>query len=238
MKTSKVYLSVMGSALLAMGILLGFIISAVIVWGDLEATVFTNGVKGDKSLSNLNCPVLITPREIGTVSVILKNPANQLSDRYLRAFISEGYASLIRETKTKIPLPPNGSQKVEWKVYPEDAAYKRVILFRVYINAKYPYPSMSGNCGIVKIDIPWLNGNQVLAITSGISLVSMVIGIVLIETRETRTIVKVRSVKNAAYFLAGSLILTSILSYFGFWLLGLIGLAVGIILLGVIIFRR
>ena len=238
MKKDKPYLKVIGGSILTVGIVLGFIITAVIVWGDLEASVFTSGINGEKSLKNLNCPVFITPKEIGTVSVVLKNPANKLSDRYLRAYITEGYASLVRETKTKIPLPPNGKQKVEWKVYPEDAAYKRVILFRVYMNAKYPYPSMSGNCGIVKIDIPWLNGNQILIITSSLTLITMILGVVFIELGSQETNSKRDTMKNAIYFLAGSLIFSSVVSYFGMWLVGLLGLAVGIILVGVILFRR
>ena len=47
---------------------------------------------------------------------------------------------------------------------PEDAAYDRIIFFRVYVNAKYPYPSMGGSCGIILLDWWGLTGNQILAI--------------------------------------------------------------------------
>jgi hypothetical protein len=238
MKQKLLSWQIVGGVLLSFGILLGFAINSVIVWGDLEATVFTNGINGESSFKNLNCPVIITPKETGTVSVVIKNPVDKMSDRYLRAFITEGYATLVREIKTKISLSPKGKQKVEWKVYPEDAAFERVILFRVYMNAKYPYPSMSGNCGIIKIGIPWLRGDQILAIASGMSLSSFALGAVVINVRGTSKKKKVNSTRNAAYILAVCLFITAVLSYFGFWLLGLMGLTVAIILVGLIIFHR
>ena len=228
---------IFGGIFLSLGILLGFILCGVIVWGDLEASVFTSGGNGDSTQMNLNCPVVITPAETGTISVILKNPADKESDRYLRASVTEGFATLVRETKTKVPLPANGKQKVEWKVYPEDAAFKRVILFRVFVNAKYPYPSMSGYCGIVKINTPWLGGNQLLAIASLISVACLVTGSVIWEIGVKPTTTKARFSRNAVYFLAGILVLSAIVSYFGLWLIGLLGVAVAIILVGVIIFR-
>ena len=237
MKQKDVIKKILGGIFLSVGILTGFIICSVIVWGDIEASVFTSGEKGDSSIKNLRCPILITPKETGTISVVLNNPADKESDRYLRAFVSEGYATLVREIKAKVPLPANGKQKVEWKIYPEDAAFKRVILFRVYVKAKYPYPSMSGNCGIVKIDIPWLSGNQLLGIASLISLSSLAFGAVIWELGVKPTTNKIRFSRNGVYFLAGTLFISALFSYFGLWLIGILGLAVAIILVGVIIFR-
>jgi hypothetical protein len=229
---------VAGGIILSVGILLGLLITSLIIWGDLEASVFTNGINGESGLTNLDCPVFITAQETGSVSVVLKNPADKKSDRYVRAFISEGYATLVRETKTKVALPPNGKQKVEWKIYPDDAAYKHVILFRLYVNAKYPYPSMSGNCGILKVDIPWLNGGQILSISSGFALICIFAGVLLLESGEKLENKNIRSAKNAAYFLTGLLVITGLLSYIGFWLFGVLGLAVSLLMVGVIIFRR
>ncbi len=232
---SKRFTRILGGVLLGFGILLGFVINGVIVWGDLEASVFTDGVSGDSTIKNLNCPVLITPKEIGTVSLVVKNPADKMSERNLRAYISEGYATLIREIKTNIPIPPNGKQKVEWKIYPDDAAFRSVILFRVFIYPKYPFPSMSGNCGIVKIDLPWLGGNQILAIVSGLTITSLVLGGILFKIGEDT---KNQRVNNSIIALVCILVVVGVLSYFGHWILGLLGLSVAFLLAGVIIFRR
>jgi hypothetical protein len=241
MKTNKKLMKVLGGVFITLGILVGFLICGVIVWGDLEASMFTDGVVGDKAISTLSCPVIITGNETGTISVVVKNKADRDSDRFLRATISEGYATLVREEKTKIPIPANGKQKVEWKIYPEDAAFKSVVLFRVFIPAKYPYPSMSGNCGVVKVNIPWLTGNQVLGLVAVLGLVSLAVGSVMSESGCRPDVVpippKTRSRMNATYFLVGSLIAGAALSFFGYWLLGVFALAASTILAGVIIFR-
>jgi len=234
----KKIIQISGGFILFFAILLSFALSSAIIWGDLEASLFTSGINPDSRLKNLNCPVLITSSEVGTVYTVIKNPTNKDSERYLMAFVSEGYASLVREIRTKVPIPASGKQKVEWKIYPEDAAFERVVLFRVYMNAKYPYPSMGGNCGVIRIDFPWLTGNQIFAALVGITLVSMASGTALWEYGIRPANNKTRNRTNAVYFLLGTLIVAGILGYVGMWVFGIMALAVAVILLGVIVFRR
>lgn len=230
-----------GGTFLALGIVAAFIICGLIVWGDVEATLFTNGINGDRRISSLKCPVLITPHETGTISVVVKNPADKDSDRYLTATISEGFTSLVRESKEKVPIPANGKEKVEWKIYPEDAAFERIVLFRLFIPSKYPYPSMSGSCGVIKIDFPWLNGNQVLLGVSALSAGFLIIGALMFERgihpESGALSVKTRARTNGIYFLAAVLVVSAFLSYIGLWLIGLLGLAAAVILAGVIVLR-
>ena len=230
-------LAIPGGVFLTLGIVLGFITCGLMIWGDLEASMFTNGIFGDVSMKGLNCPVIITTNEIGTISAVIKNPDDKSSDRFLRAFISEGYATLSREIKTKVPLSPSGKNKVEWKIRPEDAAFSRVVLFRIYVNAKYPYPSMSGNCGVIRVNIPWLSGGQLFSLLSTISFLLLAIGAFLWEIGIFPAAPKQRKRCNAVYFLIGILVATSIMSYLGWWLLGILGVAVAAILVGVIVFR-
>jgi hypothetical protein len=240
--TSKKLYTIGGIFFLSIGLLIGFITCGLIVWGDLEATLFTNGMNGEKRIGTLNCPVLITPNEIGKISVVVKNPAERDSDRFLRASISEGYTTLIRESKEIVPIPAGGKQKVEWKIYPEDAAYERIILFRLYIPSKYPYPSMSGSCGVIMLNLPWLSGNQVLIGMALFGMVSLCLGAFFME-RKYRTDTNIISTRAhtrlmGIYALAVILFVSSILSYFGMWVLGVIGLAAAMILICSIIFRR
>jgi hypothetical protein len=235
---NKKLFKIIGGLILTVAVLLGFTISSGIIWGDLEASMFTSGINPDSRLKNLNCPVLITSNEVGTVSITLKNPTNKDSERYLMANVSEGYASLVREVRTKVPLPASGKQKVEWKIFPEDAAFDRVVFFRVYMNAKYPYPSMGGNCGVIRIDFPWLTGNQVFAALVGITLVSITGGATLWESGIRPASNKLRNRTNAIYFLLGTLTIAGILGYLGVWVFGILALAIAVILAGVIIFRR
>jgi hypothetical protein len=96
---------------------------------------------------------------------------------------------------------------------------------------------MSGNCGIVKIDIPWLSGNQIFALASVTSLGFMTLGAVMSEISIRSLKNKNRSRVNAVYFLAGTLVGTAVFGYFGLWILGVLGLGVAAILACVVIFR-
>lgn len=237
MKMNKKYLKIIGGIFLTLGLLSAYAICGLIIWGDLEASMFTDGIRGDKAIKTLNCPVVITSHEEGIVSAVLKNPTDKNSNRFLRAIISEGYASLVREIKAKVDLPANGKQKVEWKIYPEDAAYKRIVLFQVYVNAKYPYPSMSGHCGIVKVNIPWVSGNQFFALTAAISASFLIAGVVMWEKGIRPASRKTHSKNNAIYFLTGILATTAIVSYLGSWIIGVLGIGIALILTGVILLR-
>jgi hypothetical protein len=237
MQQSRSLLKILGGFFFSLGILMGFIVCGVMVWGDLEASMFTNGLNGDTVMRTLKCPVIITDNETGTITATLKNPADRDSDRFFRAFVSEGYASLAREIKAKVPLPANGKNKVEWKISGEDAAFERVVLVRVYINAKYPYPSMSGNCGVIKVNIPWMNGKQIFMVSNLAAVTFLGTGAALWEAGIKPAKQRTRARTNALYFLVATLFITALLSYLGLWMLGLFGITIAVILVGVIVLR-
>ncbi len=238
MNARKSLTRTIGGLILINGILLGFLLNGIIVWGDLEASLFTSGLSADASIRTLNCPVLITSNETGTISATMKNPTEREMERYLRAFISEGRATLVREIKTKIPIDPGGREEVEWQIYPDDAVYQRVILFRVYVNAKYPYPSLGGNCGVLKVNLPWLSGQQVLTLWVGLTLVCIVAGSVMWEKGNRQIKNHNRSTINALYAMVGILIIGSILAYMGMWLFGLAALVCAVLAAVVVVAHR
>lgn len=238
MNNHKKIFKVAGGLLLTIGIILGFILSSLMVWGDLEASLFTSGLRADKSLSTLKCPVVITTSETGTISATLKNPTEKTLERYLIANVSEGYASLVREIRTNLPIPPEEKQKVEWKIYPEDAAFnERVILFRVYINPRHPHPSLGANCGVVKVNLQGVTGNQIVASTAMLTLASIGGGAAMVEFGNRPTKARSRSTINSAYALAGIVIGAGILGYLGMWVLGVGILAVAVLMLGIFVTR-
>ena len=237
-KRNKI-ISIAGGLFLIAGILMGFMLTSVMVWGDLEASLFTSGLRADKNLSTLKCPIVITASETGKISATLKNPTEKTLERYLIANVSEGYASLVREVRTKLPIPPADKQKVEWKIYPEDAAFdERVILFRVYINPRHPHPSLGAKCGVVRVDLQGITGTQIVASTAFFSFVSVGAGAVLIELGNRSSQKRSRNIINSGYALTGIIPTAGILSYFGMWILGIGLLAVAVLLLGIIVTPR
>lgn len=239
MHKNQRFIKIIGILLFSVGLVMAFTLSSVMVWGDLEASLFTSGLRADENLSTLRCPIVITTSETGTITAELSNPSTRTVDRYLIANISEGYASLVREVRTNLPIPPQGKQKVEWKIYPEDAAFEeRVILFRVYINPRHPNPSLGGNCGVVRIDLNGLTGGQIVGSSAFLAFASIGSGIALLEFDNRRTKNRSRKTLNNGYALTGILIVAGILSYLGMWVLGIALLAVAVLTLGILLTRQ
>jgi hypothetical protein len=151
-----------------LGNVLGGILIASMVWADFEASLFLFSLIGERYVvKNLDCPVLMTRNETREVSFTLRNPGEKERSRLVKGTISEGHVERTREIKREVTIEPGGKGKVTWDIYPEDAAYGRIVLFHVYVWRANPYPSLEGTCGVLVLDIPSLNGSQVMGIVLG-----------------------------------------------------------------------
>ena len=222
--------------LYSIGILIGMAVGGGIIWGDLEASLFDSSIKPKSSLS-LSCPVVITTNEVGKVSATLKNPVEREKKFYVRAHISEGYVSLKREIDQQIPVAPGEKGRVYWEIYPEDAAYDRIILFRAYVNPSYPVPSQGNFCGVLVLDIPFLTGTQILMLLLGMSLACIIGGSVLWNKANHPMSEDIRSLTNAMYALAIIIFGAILAGYLGVWILGIVIFASSILLIGIIFGR-
>jgi hypothetical protein len=236
MRESTKLLRLISVLIFAFGIMVGMAIAGGIIWGDLEASLFDSSIKA-KSTLRLNCPVVITTYEVGQVSAKLKNPVERDKEFYVRAHISEGYVSLKREIDQQIPVAPGETGTVSWEIYPEDAAYNRIILFRAYVNPSYPLPSQGNFCGVLVLDIPFLGGNQLLLISLGISLVFIIGGLYLWRSNNQPITKEKRSLMNAMAALAIIIYAAIIAGYTGNWILGVILFAMSILMIGIIFGR-
>jgi hypothetical protein len=218
------------------GIILGMAIAGGIVWSDLEASLFDSAIKAKSTLS-LSCPVAITMNEVGTITATLKNPVDREKNFYVRAHISEGYVSLKREINQQIPVAPGEKEKVSWEIYPEDAAYNRIILFRAYVNASYPVPSQGNFCGVLVLDIPGLTGMQFFILMLGLSLALIIGGMAYWRKINQPMDKNIESMTNAMIALAAIIYGAIIVSYLGIWILGILLFAISILMIGVIFGR-
>ena len=218
------------------GILIGMAVAGGIIWGDVEASIFDSSIKA-KSALRLNCPVVITTNEIGKISAILKNLDDRDREFYVRAHISEGYVSLMREIDQQIPVALGQKGKVEWEVYPEDAAYNRIILFRAYVNPSYPIPSQGNFCGVLVLDVALLTGIQFLVLIIGLSLACIIIGSLIWRKINHPMNDDMRSLTNAMYALAVIIYATILTGYLGLWILGVLLFASSILMIGIIFGR-
>ena len=95
-KVEKIFQTV-GTIIFSIGIALAFGLLAALVWGDLEASLFSTALDAEKSLRTLSCPVFISKNETSQIKATFKNPLDKDWSRFTRVYISDGFITLKRE---------------------------------------------------------------------------------------------------------------------------------------------
>lgn len=140
-------------------------------WADLEASLFDASITADVVLNDLRCPQFITPEEIRTISIRLQNPTDRILRQTARIHVSYGFVSLMREESVIIEMQPRETRQLEWFVSAEDAAWGRLVLVRLHLFRSFPLPSRTATCGIVLVNLPWLNGNHITLLLAVLTVV-------------------------------------------------------------------
>ena len=221
--------------LFALGILFAMALAGVIAWGDMEATLFDAGISPDAPLNTLRCPIMITTAETTTVSATFSNPGEQPVSLLVRAHISGGFVTRIREVNTRIPLAPGQTQRQEWPVSPDDAAFGRVILVRIHAVRSGPLPYRAGSCGIVVLNLPFTTGKLLFAITLAIAVAGVSGGIGLWVANHRPLIRKGLAVTRAMGLLVGIVSAAIVVGLLGLWLISLLLLLLTVLLIGVLV---
>ncbi|MFU8774003.1 MAG: hypothetical protein ACNA8H_16485, partial [Anaerolineales bacterium] len=156
----------------------------------------------------------------GTVTAELTNPGDRAAQTTVRAHISDGMFLMMREVVTRIQLEPGETKQLEWTISAEDAAWERLVLIRVYSIRSSPIPSYTGTCGIILIDLPFLKGNQVVALISTFSLISMVAGLWLWVSTNQPLSRRNRYATQILAVLAALVLIGIVLGILRLWLLG------------------
>lgn len=222
-----------GIVLFSFGVLMGTALMAVTVWADLEASFFDADLasRGGESLKTLRCPVLMTSAEIGVVTATVENTANKPIEPRLRAHISEGHVTLMREVNATLALEPGEEQTVEFLLSSNDVTYNWLILVRVLQFRYYPLPSRQAACGIFVVDLSFLTGSQLLALTIGVVLLGLLGGIALWSAGNWPLNRRSLATARTMGALAASLFLGSIVAFSGSWLVGILLFAINLLLI-------
>lgn len=170
MKTSKTASSILALVLFSSGLLAGLLWWGSSAWADLEASLFDASITADVTLNDLRCPQFITPEEIGTISIRLQNPTDRILRQTARIHVSYGFVTLMREESVIIEMQPRETRQLEWFVSAEDAAWGRLVLARLYLFRSFPLPSRTATCGIVLVNLPWLDGNHITLLLATLTL--------------------------------------------------------------------
>lgn len=206
--------------LFAAGILSGLTLIALATWADQEASLFELTSAYDKNLPTLRCPLMIARDEDSSIAVTLKNPSTYPVSPLTTAHITSGHVLLINEFKEIPSIPPGDKTSYTWHIVPADAAYKTLVLARVFVERSYPLPSRTGSCGVYVLPFAGIPGKAIATILVLLSLVGMTLGLIFWRGR------RALSSRESSFFsglLALAVItvagLGSILT--GSWMLGL-----------------
>jgi hypothetical protein len=229
-QASKKAQRMLGRFLYFFGILITLALGSVTIWGDLEASLFDVSIQAQRNLDSLRCPVLITRHETGQITASFENTSQRPVNRAIRANISDGFVTLIREENLQLPLQPGERQSWVWEVTADDAAYNYLILARINTLRQSPMPSKSGACGILVVPIPWVSGQKIVIGWLALGLAAIVGGGWLWR-RATPTPIQWHPVLVGSAAMSLAVIAVLILGLMGLWIPGVILLAIFVLLL-------
>ncbi len=215
-----------------LGILTGLALTVVAIWNNLESSSYYFTGARYARFRGLHCPLLISPKEKGTVTAIFNNPSREKDDFFYRATVS-GELFSTRQMEDKVTVLPQDSKTVRFSVDANDVDLEFFILARIMILPNSMHPSQEAVCGIMVIDILGLKGVQVSQLAVFLSFLGLAIGLGLWQQTDSKADRDLRYIVPALGFVVLMAMLTAAL---GWWTLA-IGLTVITILLLVIFLR-
>ena len=234
---------IFGVLLFTMGLVIGIVLSSLAIWVNLEGLAFWGypesisfdfNLTREADLSRLECPILLTDGEIGTVKLLIRNPNEAPTRAWVKAHISmpdrtENMVRRIRNTN----IQPGGESEMRWQVTTENTIFDHMILVRVFLQlSEFHPPSQTLHCGIISANLWELSSTQIIAGTVASSLLLMFLGSYTFWKTSADKKVKTNLVLKII-LLIGALTIISILSgLFRIWVIGLIA----IILIPIILF--
>ena len=231
MKPPRKIFSIPGVIIFSAGILLGLVLIAWSLWGQVEASLLVLRT-ADQGLS-LHCPLMLSSTETGSVSADFNNPtAEEINPTVLAVIGKEGQS---RTVSTVLTLAPGGKKSLQWQVGPADKVFGGLVLVNVFETSQRNFPTHQGSCGFTVVSFPGLTGKQMFILMFVASLIGMVAGAVLwvIGNYPWRGLIE--NATNASAALAVLVVLDLLLIFTGWWGLSLLCFLFSIMLIVIIV---
>ena len=120
---------------------------------------------------------MIAHDENSAITVTLKNPSTYPVSPLTTAHITSGFVMLINSFEELPSILPGGKATYSWPIVPADAAYKTLILARVFVESSYPNPSRTGSCGVYVLPFGGIPGRAVATLLLIPCLAGMSLGL-------------------------------------------------------------
>jgi hypothetical protein len=171
-------LFILSRAFFFLGVGLGFGLSVIAIWNNIESTSYFFRGSTFAPFHGLRCPVMIAPTENGIVTSIFRNPNDEEDVFYYRVQIS-GRSSAMRTLEDKLTVPAHQTRSVQWAVDTRDVDLRFFILVKVTILPNAFHPPQEAVCGIMvaNANIPGLTGVQISTAVLLFSLLGISVGL-------------------------------------------------------------
>lgn len=219
-----------GMLIFAAGILLSTCLTAALTWANFEAAFYGFPRLAIDQFNGLSCPPLLTRRETGVILVEVNNPTGKKIDPILR--IDTSTAGVPATKQIQISLEPGETQQLSQTVTAENIDLGFFIFAKAYRYPAYPLPTAEATCGILIVDLPFLNGMQIYWLWLTLSLAATPLGLWLWSATESQAD---RKMPSAAKVLTITALTGLLISAKALWLLGILCLALTILLVSTIL---
>ncbi|MCJ7433067.1 MAG: hypothetical protein MUO77_06225 [Anaerolineales bacterium] len=204
------------------GALLGLTLTALAAWADLEAAAYGFDRTGGGQLSSLSCPILMTANETSSFSVKVTNTTQRKLSPSIETDVTARLMLPIT-SYTPTELVPGESKRVEWKIGPENIEFRQFVFIRARVYAFYPLPNRENTCGVFIVNLP-SNGTVITWTMVVLSLLGTGLG--LYGLTQSQGPVDMLRFKLLFILVIAGLIT----SFMGWWMQGVIVIAVSLLL--------
>ncbi len=238
MQTSSNTKRAIGVVMYGLGVVIGLLLTVLLTWRDFEASSFELARQNamlfrhpKQGLNQFSCPLAITRNEKAEIKAAVHNPHERTVKTVFRASITDGSILLAEYIEEQLEIAPGESVEFSWPVQASDAAWERFVMARAFTVPSLPLESMASYCGILVIDLPFLNGHQVLGLAAMLGLGLLIGGWFLWTRNPSEQMVRTSQRKNqllSAYALL--MIIGTSAAAFGSW-----PLAAGLLLINTLL---
>jgi len=177
MNQSGSYARRLALVLLFAGVLLAFVLTALMVWPDLEAFSYGFPRVGNAPMRGLSCPVFMNRNENAALSLTLDNTTERVLRPQVRTLISDSSIERWSTVILPVAIEPGERITVTWEVGPGNIVLRSFVLVKVFTFISYPMPNLEGTCGIFVVDLPWIDPGLLHWAWLAVSLVFVLAGV-------------------------------------------------------------
>jgi len=211
----------------SLGVLLGFTLSFLAAWADLESTVYGFIQQAPNTFSGLECPIFITRGETETINIAFTNTLNKKLHASVRTELS---TPVTLDAKIDyVDLEPGQTLHLERTIDSNNIDLGQFIFAKAMVYSIFPLENRETTCGVFVLPFG-TSGAMTLYLVTTLSILSMGGSLYLMWKND---ILKAQG--NALLALAGFTLLAILFSFLGRWLWSII-MIIGVILVSMIVF--